>query len=65
MYEQAIDFLNNFGFPVAMVMYFAWHEQTILKPLETALNKNTLVLNRLFTKLDMEEVLDIEEDSKK
>ena len=59
------EFINTLGFPIAMVVYFIWDKNkstkelsdqmadTTMKVVDT-LNHNTMVLEKLLTKLDFD-----------
>ena len=49
--------IGSLGFPIAMVCYFIWDKYKTMQPMIEAIKNNTLVLNRLLTKIDKEELL--------
>lgn len=49
---EIIDVISNLGFPIAMVVYFIWDKKTSMDTVITAINNNTVILNRLLEKLD-------------
>lgn len=52
------ELVGSLGFPIAMVFYFIYDKYKTMQPMIDAVNNNTLILNRLLTKLDKEELLD-------
>lgn len=55
-----IEVIKNLGFPIAMVVYFAWDKSTITNKLTEAVNNNTLIMEKLLTKLGIEK--DVKKD---
>lgn len=56
--------ISSLGFPVSMVVYFIWDKYKTMQPMIEAVQNNTLVLNRLLTKIDHEELLGGGKDEK-
>lgn len=56
--------ISSLGFPVCMVVYFIWDKYKTMQPMIDAVQNNTLVLNRLLTKIDHEELLGGGKDEK-
>lgn len=65
--KVVMDFVNGIGFPIAMVVFFAWymverdkqlqakedkHKEEMVA-LSEAINNNTLVMEKLISKLDI------------
>ena len=50
------DLINNMGFPIAMVAYFIWDKTRLTNQLTDAINNNNLILEKLLTKLDLEDI---------
>lgn len=50
--------IANLGFPICMVGYFIWDKTKTTNSLVTAINNNNVILSRLLTKLDSEELLE-------
>lgn len=53
-----MELISNLGFPIVMVGYFIFDKYHTTSPLIDAINKNTLIMSRLMTKLDAEELLE-------
>ncbi len=53
--EQWVNLVGSVGFPIAACFACFWFINNSLKDIRTALENNTLVINKLITKLDMEE----------
>lgn len=58
------EIINCIGFPIAMVLYFIWDKEKSLQPILQAVQNNTIVLNKLLTKIDQEELLEVNENEK-
>lgn len=54
------ELINTMGFPIVMVGYFIWDKTKITNSLVKAMQDNTLVMNKLLTKLDAEELAEKE-----
>lgn len=56
--ETAFEFIkaliNELGFPVAMVIYFIWDKTKITNQLTTAINNNNTLLEKLLTKMGVD-----------
>lgn len=52
------ELINTMGFPIVMVGYFIWDKTKVTNSLVKAMQDNTLVMNKLLTKLDAEELTD-------
>lgn len=50
--------IANLGFPICMVGYFIWDKTKTTNSLVTAINNNNVILSRLLTKLDSDELLE-------
>ena len=50
------DLINSMGFPIVMVGYFIWDKTKITNSLVKAMQDNTLVMNKLLTRLDAEDL---------
>lgn len=50
------ELINSIGFPFAMVCYFIWDKTKFTEKLTESLNNNTLILEKLLTKLGQEEL---------
>ena len=48
--------INSIGFPIAMVVYFIWDKTRLTNQLTDAINNNNLILEKLLTKLDLEDI---------
>lgn len=54
------ELINTMGFPIVMVGYFIWDKTKVTNSLVKAMQDNTLVMNKLLTKLDAEELAEKE-----
>ena len=52
------ELINTMGFPIVMVGYFIWDKTKVTNTLVKAIQDNTIVMNRLLSKLDAEELTD-------
>lgn len=50
--QEIIDIISNLGFPIAMVVYFIYDKKQTMDNVITAINNNSIILNRLLEKLD-------------
>ena len=50
------DLIRNLGFPIVMVGYFIWDKTRLTNQLTDAINNNNLILEKLLTKLDLEDI---------
>ena len=57
------DIVSNLGFPIVMVGYFIWDKTKVTNTLVKAIQDNTIVMNRLLSKLDSDELADVGSDS--
>lgn len=49
------ELINTMGFPIVMVGYFIWDKNKCMAQMCKAIENNTLVLERLMGKLDLDE----------
>ena len=54
--DAFVELINNIGFPIAMVLYFIWDKSRITNQLTNAINNNNMILEKLLTKLDLEDI---------
>ena len=64
MIEYINELVSNLGFPIAMVVYFIWHEEKTITPLVDVINNNTTALKQLLTKVGQDELMEVEGDEK-
>lgn len=57
------ELINTMGFPIVMVGYFIWDKTKVTNTLVKAIQDNTIVMNRLLSKLDSDELADVGSDS--
>ena len=57
------DLINTVDFPIVMVGYFIWDKTTVTNTTVKAIQDNTIVMNRLLSKLDSDELADVGSDS--
>ena len=55
--QDIYDLISNLGFPIAMVGYFIWDKYKTMQPVITAIQQNTIVLNKLLVKMGKEDLL--------
>lgn len=48
--------INSIGFPIAMVVYFIWDKTRLTNQLTEAITNNNTILEKLLTKLDLEDI---------
>ena len=53
------ELINTMGFPIVMVGYFIWDKTKVTNTLVKAIQDNTIVMNRLLSKLDSDELADV------
>ena len=58
------ELINTMGFPIVMVGYFIWDKTKVTNTLVKAIQDNTIVMNRLLSKLDSDELADVGSDAK-
>ena len=56
------ELINTMGFPIVMVGYFIWDKTKVTNTLVKAIQDNTIVMNRLLSKLDSDELADVGSD---
>ena len=49
------DLINTMGFPIVMVGYFIWDKNKCMSQMCEAIKNNTLIMEKIMVKLDMEE----------
>lgn len=57
------ELINTMGFPIVMVGYFIWDKTKVTNTLVKAIQDNTIVMNRLLSKLDSDELAEVGSDS--
>lgn len=57
------ELINTMGFPIVMVGYFIWDKTKVTNTLVKAIQDNTIVMNRLLSKLDSDELADVGSDA--
>lgn len=50
------ELINTMGFPIVMVGYFIWDKTKVTNSLVKAMQDNTMVMNKLLTRLDAEDL---------
>lgn len=50
------ELINTMGFPIVMVGYFIWDKTKVTNSLVKAMQDNTLVMNKLLSRLDAEDL---------
>lgn len=53
--NEIVEIISTVGFPIAVAVYMLYRESTVIKQMSDALSNNTTVLEKLLTKLDMDE----------
>ena len=48
------EMINNLGFPIVMVVYFIWDKNKCMAQMCKAIENNTLVLEHIMGKLDID-----------
>ena len=61
--QELIEIINSVGFPIAMVCYFIYDKNKSMQLLAStiasntdSINKNTTILEKLLTKLNIEDI---------
>ena len=54
--DALVELINTMGFPITMVLYFIWDKSRVTNQLTSAINNNNLILEKLLTKLDLEDI---------
>lgn len=61
--QEFIEIINTVGFPIAMVFYFIYDKNKSMQLLAStiasntdSINKNTTILEKLLTKLNIEDI---------
>ena len=54
--EDITTLISNVGFPIAVCIGLYYYIQTTIKELTTAVSNNTVVLEKLLTKLDKDDL---------
>lgn len=49
------ELINTMGFPIVMVGYFIWDKNKCMNQLCEAIKNNTLIMEKIYVKLDMDE----------
>lgn len=52
---EILDIIKDIGFPIAIAVYLLVFQNKKIESLETALNNNTTVLNKLLIKLGVDD----------
>ena len=55
MMMEILDIIKDIGFPIAIAVYLLVFQNKKIESLETALNNNTTVLNKLLIKLGVDD----------
>lgn len=53
--NMVTEMINNLGFPIVMVAYFIWDKNKCMSQMCKAIENNTLVLERIMGKFDLDE----------
>lgn len=49
------ELINTMGFPIVMVGYFIWDKNKCMAQMCEAIKNNTLIMEKIIVKLDMDE----------
>ena len=49
------ELINTMGFPIVMVGYFIWDKNKCMSQMCEAIKNNTLIMEKIMVKLDMDE----------
>lgn len=54
--EEMVQVISNVGFPIAVCVGMFYYIQTTMKEVTNAINNNTVVIEKLLTKLDKDDL---------
>lgn len=53
--EEFVKVITNVGFPIAMCIYMLFENKKNTEKLTDAVNNNTIIMQKILTKLDMDD----------
>lgn len=53
--EEIVKVITNVGFPIAMCIYMLFENKKNTEKLTDAVNNNTIIMQKILTKLDMDD----------